>query len=452
MSYSQLLRIPAFRNLWLGQAISQFGDAFYYVVFAFMVERITHDIKWVGVVGAMETIPYLLFSAHAGVLADRFDRKRIMLLSDLASAAILVLFGFWLIFDSAPNGIILATVPFLLSAVRVFFMPAKGAALPALVETEHLQAANAFSMMTQSLMPMLGLAMSASVLGVLYKAFPDSFFLACVAVNLVSFLGSAFFIAQLPKILPDRKDLHEFKALDDFKKGYAFIRGRRDLMVFMTLLTGFRLTVAPYFIVFVATNKHWFDGTPQTLSWLELSFFAGMVISLPIVGRLKLKRPGMAFSLGLGYVAVAVSLLAFVPYVQPWAPDLKILGYGVGFWFFTTWNFSAGLAVPAADVPITTYMQLSVPDEFRGRVNSVINMIATGVMPIGMAIGGIMVDKVGLMASYFIMGAGMIISALGGLLDRTYRNITMPVAAEAAPAVEEVPVLHEQLASELVNH
>src|ERR1700722_2167935 len=85
MSYSQLLRIQPFRNLWLGQAISQFGDSFYYVAFMFMVQKVTGSIAMVGYVGACETVPYLLFSLYGGVIADRIDRRRIMLASDLLS-------------------------------------------------------------------------------------------------------------------------------------------------------------------------------------------------------------------------------------------------------------------------------------------------------------------------------------------------------------------------------
>src|ERR1700678_2005521 len=91
MSYSQILRIPAFRNLWLGQAVSQLGDAFYYVSFMFMVQKVTGSIAMVGYVGACETVPYLLFSLYGGVVADRLDRKRIMLWSDLLSGLALCL-------------------------------------------------------------------------------------------------------------------------------------------------------------------------------------------------------------------------------------------------------------------------------------------------------------------------------------------------------------------------
>ena len=86
----QLLRIPAFRNLWLGQSISQIGDALYYVSFMFMVSQLTGRVDMVGYVGAVEMLPFFIFGPYTGVLADRIDRRLILLWSDLISGFVLV--------------------------------------------------------------------------------------------------------------------------------------------------------------------------------------------------------------------------------------------------------------------------------------------------------------------------------------------------------------------------
>lgn len=86
----QLLRIPAFRNLWLGQAISQIGDALYYVAFMFMVKKITGQNAMVGYIGAVEVLPYFIFGPFTGVLADRIDRRKILLWSDLLCGILLL--------------------------------------------------------------------------------------------------------------------------------------------------------------------------------------------------------------------------------------------------------------------------------------------------------------------------------------------------------------------------
>jgi MFS family permease len=424
MTYSAILRIKSFRDLWLGQAISQLGDAFYYVVFMYMVERLTGSIAMVGVVGALETLPFLLFGPHSGIVADRLDRRKIMLLSDLVSGATLAILACYLFFDSTPPLAMLLVTPFVLSSVRVFFMPAKSAAVPALVPLEHVQKANAFSMVTQSFMPLIGLSLSATVLGLLYHQTPRWFFFAAVLVNACSFFGSAVYIARLPKILPDRTDTHEVHPMTDFKEGMRFIGRRRDLLVLMALLSVFRFMVAPFFVVYVAANKLWFGGKPQPLAWFEFAFFVGMIIASFWVGALNLKKPGICFSIALAIVGIAVGMLGAFPY----------------FWLFVFWNVVAGLAVPFGDIPINTYMQLSVPDAFRGRVNSVIQMISTGVMPISMGLAGLLVAQIGVVWCFYLMGAGMMLGALVPLLDPVYRRIEMPeMNPELEPEAEPQP-------------
>lgn len=411
LSLPKVLSLSAFRNLWLGQAISQLGDAFYYVAFLFMVKKVTGSDTMVGAVGALETLPFLLFGPYAGVLADRIDRRLIMLVSDAFSGIFLLLFGATVLALGRPLEWMLLVTPFVLSSVRVFFMPAKSAALPALVPSAYLPDANGVSMTTGNFMPMAGLALSAGAMGVLYAQSEPVFYAATIGLNALTFLGSAVFIAKLPKVVPDRTDVHESHVLADLRDGMRYLKGRRDLVVLTALLAVFRLSVAPFFVAFIKVNEQWFGGKPQTLAWMEFSFFLGMVLSSAYSAKFQARYPARAFAVCLGIAGLTVGGMAF--------------GQS-SIWWFIGLNVVAGLAIPLGDVPITTYLQRSVPDAFRGRVNSVRDMIATGVMPIGMTIGGKIVGTVGPAAMFLIMGIGMVGSCVGGLLDGSFRNAEMP--------------------------
>lgn len=413
-----ILRLDAFRNLWLGQAISQLGDAFYYVAFMYMVQKVTGSGAWVGAVGALESLPFLIFGPYAGVVADRIDRRRIMLVSDLVSGATLLLFGLSILAFGKPMLWTLLAVPFILSTVRVFFMPAKSAAIPTVVPNEELTRANALSMTTQNLMPLMGLALSAGILGLLYKLSPTFFYISIAVVNSFSFLGSAVFIRRLPELLPARKGGEPTHAIADLKEGVAYLRQRHDLKVFTALLTVFRLFVAPFFVVYLAANDQWFGGKPETITWFEFSFFAGMVTGSAFAGRIPVLHPTRWFGACLAVVGLSVGAMAFSPSIG----------------LFVLWNVIAGLVIPLGDIPMMTYMQRSVPDAFRGRVSAVRDMIATGIMPIGMSLAGVMVDKAGLVVSFLIMGGGMTLACLYGFLDSRYRNVTTPEEAVDKPA------------------
>ncbi|MHB8635607.1 MAG: MFS transporter [Fimbriimonadaceae bacterium] len=418
MTYSDVLRVRPFRNLWLGQSISQIGDSLYYVAFMFMVKKVTGSAAMVGYTGALELAPYLLIGPYAGVIADRVDRRMIMLASDLLSALALLLFSAVILAVATPPVWSILLLAFLLSAVRCFFLPAKSAAIPALIPPDLLMRANSLSSATQTLMPVIGLSLSATVLAALYYLSPQWFFLGIVTVNALSFLGSAWFVALLPPVMPDRSDTRNVHPFADFLEGMRYVKRRHDLKVLIALLTVFRFSVAPFFVAYVVANDLWWggpkhQGKPQTLALLELVFFAAMVLSSLAMGRFVVKHPAKWFCYGLASVGLAVMFMA-------WSPQI---------WLYCIWNFLAGLAVPAADIPINTYCQLSVEDAFRGRTNSVLSMIANTSAVFGNALGGMFVARFGLSTAFLAMGIGMALACVAGLLDARFRNVKMPAVS-----------------------
>lgn len=409
MRYSNVLRIRSFRDLWLGQAISMLGDALYFVTFAFMVKQITHSSAMVGYVTAVEMLPFLLVSPYAGVLADRLDRKMIMLVSDLACATILLLFaGLIVATKGHPPTWTLFIVVFSTSTVRAFFMPAKNAAIPNLVNSTYLNQANALNGLTQSVMPMISLSISASVISAIFAWSPSTFFATSILLNALSFLGSAIFIVRLPEIRPDRKAHEEMPHVwGDLKAGIRYVRSRRVLWVMLLLQSVLTISISPFFVVYVAVNEAWFGGRPASLSWFECAFCAGMVLSNTWVANLNLKRPGQGYIWALGTVGLCVVAMAF----------------STSFWLFLFWQAVCGLAIPFVDIPMMTWRQTAIPDEFRGRFNSLMSMVQNGIAPIGLSLGGVMIDKCGIVGSFMIMGFGMFAASMSGLLDREFRSL-----------------------------
>jgi MFS family permease len=422
---TQVLRIPAFRNLWLGQAISQLGDACYYVVFMFMVHQVTGSYAMVGYVGALETAPYLLFSAHAGVFADRFDRRRIMLLSDVLCGLLLTLFALVVYLEPKPPFLLIGAVAFLISSVRVFFWPAKNASIPRLVPKESVMEANALSMMTQNVMFLVGLGFSGGVLAALYAISPVTFYVGVFAFNAASFFGSAYFISRLSAVLPDR-DAEPQNPLVEVREGFGYIRRRHELVVLLFLQMLLTLFISPFFPVYVASNNEWFGGRPASLLWFEFSFFLGYIVGSAMVARFNPRRPGIGFIWGCTIVGASVAAMAFSP----------------NLWLFMLWNLVAGLALPFSNIPIMTYLQVTVEDKFRGRVNSAWNMLAVGMQPLGLALAGLFLQRFGIVACFLAMGIGVAAAALLGLADGPFRAARLPDStreSEEAAGLAQAP-------------
>jgi len=442
MTYRDVLAIRPFRNLWLGQAISQLGDSLYYLSFMFMVSQITGSAEMVGFVGAVEILPFIILSPTAGVIADRFDRKTLMLLSDLARAAILAVLALFVAFEPSPPIAVIFASAFLLAAVSVFFNPARGAAVPALVPADKLQVANSLSSATQSFMPLIGLGLSGGALGAIYHLFPTLFFLSAIVLNLVSFLVSAGFIWTLPPIHPVRNEENNEELKVKFSEGLRFLLGHRVLLWFIGISMVSSLLISPFFVVYVTANNQWYGqpafagadsmfaatasalslapqlsgvvaplrsslmpGTYTTLAFLELAFVAGMLVGSIWVGKVRIVRVGLAFAVNLAFIGATI--IALYQFHE--------------FWHFFFINFIAGISLPFAQIPAMTYQALAVPDALRGRVNSIGMMASTIAMPAGMGLAGVMIDRIGLNNMFIVMGAGLLVG-LPALLDPVFRR------------------------------
>lgn len=404
-----ILELPDFRRLWLGQAVSQFGDALYMLLFSFMVERLTGDAGKVGLVMALQGLPFLLLSPLAGSVADRVDRRRIMVACDLASFVILVGFAAALAILHRPPDWMLLSVPCLLSVVNVFFLPAKSASIPRLVPTDRLMEANSLSMATQTFMPLIGIGLSGGLLGAVERLAPDSFFLVAVAANALSFLFSALYIVKLPPIIPEREAHEQKSAWREAWGGLAFLRDQPVLRMAAIQIFLLNFFISPFFVVYIAVNAEWFGGTFWRLAAFEIAFTGTMVIASLWLGKRKILRPGMAFLAGMLMVGLFVGAMA-------WSRN---------FWLFLFWNFICGFALPIAQLPMQNYFQVAVPDALRGRVQAVLAMIAASVLPIGAGLAGALLQRIGPEWMFMLMGAGMVVSCIWGYFDRPFREARM---------------------------
>lgn len=406
----KILALRDFRNLWLGQTVSQLGDAVYGLLFLFMTDKITKRPDLVGLVAAATALPFLFVSPFAGVVADRIDRRKIMLWCDLSSAILLAAFaGLLLVFPQPPLWC-LFVVPFLLSTINAYFMPARGAAIPSLVPADRLMEASSLSSATMSLMHTVGLMIAALLLGPLEKLDPARFFLYAVIVNMATFLVSALFVAKLPGLAPRQEDTNESHPLKDLREGVKLLSTHSALKAMFASSLVVNLAVSGFMVVYTATNRAWFDGTFQTLALVELSFLLAMVVGSLVVPRLKMNKVGWLFAIGLGLVGLIVAAMG-------WARTIPLYILG---------NLAAGFCLPFVNIPFATYLNLTVPAEYRGRFNSFLTMITAGMQPVGSAFSGFGLRSLGLVGMYIAMGGGMTLAALAPLASKPFREATIP--------------------------
>ena len=169
-TFLTVLRHAGFRNLWLGQVISQIGDYFAFLALMVVVSGFSNDAADTtqAVSGLMIafTLPRLLFGVLAGVFVDRWDRRHTMIAADaIRGVLVLALIPAFL----THNLLLVYSLAFVMSAFGTLFNPAKGAIIPLLVPVEQLTAANALSQTSQMLSTFIGPALAGVTFAVVGK-------------------------------------------------------------------------------------------------------------------------------------------------------------------------------------------------------------------------------------------------------------------------------------------
>lgn len=224
-SYLELIREnPNFRTLWLAQIVSLLGDWFNFVATAALVAKLSGSGLAVSALFVVRMLAPFLVSPPAGVAADRFDRKKILLLADLSRAVVVL--GFLLVRDPSQVWLLYALTALQLG-IGGFFYPARSAILPSVVAPKDIGAANAITSTTWSVMLALGAALGGLVSGVfgVYPAF---------AVDSATFLVSAFYVWRLQLPFEDpgaAQGAPKASGFELYREGLAYLGRHRDVLL-----------------------------------------------------------------------------------------------------------------------------------------------------------------------------------------------------------------------------
>lgn len=385
--FTLLSKNPNYRNLWLGSLVSQLGDWFNLIAAAGLIARLTGSGVAISGLFLARFLPLFLFSPLAGVFADRYNRRTIMIVSDLLRAATVAAFllvrspdQIWLFYG-------LTILQFTLSAL---FTPARSAVLANVVQREDLVKANALDSLTWSSMLALGAFVGGVVAG-LFGA--DVAFVA----DAFTFLLSAWFVSRIVLAPVERKKQQRAGGWLEFIDGLKYLR-------FEPIILGISLAKAGGALVWGAINvlEVTFAEEVFTLSLGKIGemlnitdenaatlgaiyFVTGLGTGLgPIVMRRWLgDRPArlmMGITIGFALLAVGIFGLGVSP-TFPWylaMTAVRTIGTG------TLWVFSAAL------------LQMVVPDTFRGRVFAFEFAMLTLTQSISIFAAGYLLDNVGL--------------------------------------------------------
>ncbi len=370
-------------RLWVGQGISFLGDAISMVALVVLVVEIAGSASAVGGVLVARLLPTLA-SPFAGVLADRLDRRAILVASDLARAVLVL--GIVFTRDLATIYVLV----FLMGLARTFFNPTIRAAFPSVVGEGDLTRANALIGTTFSVSETLGPA-----LGGLLVAFVGVE--AAFVLDAATYLISAAFLSRIPLPRAQSEDSAGFGS--ELAAGLRYLaRARVPLALvlgaFLTMLTVNATVPAEVFLA-----KETFDAGDAGYGLLVGLWGGGMVLGSAAIAALGDRVSLMPLYL-LGIVASALALAA--------------TGLSPTFVFALGALVVAGAANGIDDVATNTILQKRVPDAFLGRVFAVKFLGYGAGEALAYPVGGLVVEAIGPRSTYLY--AGMATAAAGSLI------------------------------------
>jgi MFS family permease len=383
------LRYRNYRLFFTGQIISLIGTWTQQIALPWLVYCLTGSKFLLGVVGFATQIPAFLLAPVAGVMADRWNRYRILIITQTLSMlqALLLAILFFTGHISIPNIILLAVF---LGLINAFDMPTRQSFVISLVENkEDLSNAIALNSMMFNSARLIGPAVAGIIIAVSNEG-------VCFAINAVSFL---FVIASLlmMKITPAKTNPDRKRALLEFREGLAYVSGFAPLKYLILLLALVSLAGMSYTVLMPVFAHKILHGGPITLGLLMSFAGIGAMTGAAYLASRKTVR-GL-----LKIIPLAIILFGF---------GLIVISFSNTLWLALPLMFVIGLGMMTQMAASNTIIQTIVDDDKRGRIMSFYVMAFIGTAPFGSLLAGILAEKIGVPYTLIIGGSLCVLGAV----------------------------------------
>jgi DHA3 family macrolide efflux protein-like MFS transporter len=398
--------------LFLGsQAISLFGSSLVAYAITWHITLSTQSGTLMTVSILCGFLPLLILSPFTGVWADRYHRKLLIALSDSFTAVVTLLLA--LVFMAGYKDVWLLFAALALRAVgQAIQLPAVGALLPQIVPDEKLTRVNAVSGSIQSVVMLASPMLSGALLS--FASIESIFFIDVATAAVAVFILLAL-LSVPPHAKAARKQTTGYFA--DMKSGLQYIRNHSFIRLFLLFGAAFFFLASPVAFLSPLQVTRTFGGDVWRLTAIEVAFSAGMIaggLAIAAWGGFKNKVHTVVLS------CLMFGALTFALGVTPW------------FWAYLAFMLILGVAMPFYSTPATVLLQQKVEPDYMGRVLSILTMLQSAVMPLGMLVFGPLADTVRIEWMMVVTGLLMLVTGFAMLGSRS-----LVEAGRPAPAAEK---------------
>lgn len=403
-----LARNRDFQVVLLGQGLSSFGDAITFTALPILVLALTGSGLAMAIVGILGNLPDLILGLPAGAFADRLDRRRMMLGADLGRA-ILTAFIPISVALHGPTMPVILLVTFPIACLRVLFLAGYTAAVPGLVGRGQVGRATS----TFEAVYNLGFVAGPGIAGVLAGAIGPG---PTIAVDAVSFAFSSAALLLIRRPLKPPARTVETHLLSEIREGVAFVARHpvlRSVILFWGLVSVGTSALVSALTFHVQIDRHL---GPEVLGFILSAYgigsLGGAVLATRIVGGL------LGRKMLIGTALMGVTLLVIAP-----APPIPVV---------LAASFAAGVAQSNVLIAYLTLRTTHSPDALLGRVGSTARVVSIGLTPVGLLIGGLLIDATNGATAIAAMGVWMLALTAAFGASRVVRGARSPATRAAA--------------------
>lgn len=358
----------------------------------------------VAYLGLASVVPTVVFGLLSGALVDRFDRRKLMITSDLIRAVAILSIPIYLLWQGFNLFFIVAAMVFV-GVFSSIFRPATNALLPRLVKGESVQDANGLISASNSLIQVVANA-AGGILVIVAGASLGLFY------NSITYLLSALmiFMIVVPSVtlLPETQRTPRRALSADVREGLKFMLKTKSILgiTLGSTFASFFLVMFSMFLVVYTSSYLMEDAVVYGVLLASISL--GVAFGSLLVGRLKTVRyAGWLFVVGI--ISIGLLILAVASVRSAYFAVPLIL--------------SMGLIEGLVNTTFFSIVQLVVPNEVLGRVLSIDEVGSYAAVPLGQVAGGILTGSFGVISTYTVAGVGVLVTGIATLLLKDVRSL-----------------------------
>ena len=388
--------------LWLAQIISTAGDAIYQIALFWLVLDITGSSTTTGLIAMAAFLPAMLFGLYAGVIADKYNRKLIMIFSNLSQALTVIVIPIILYFGYE-NIFLIGILAFVRASFSTFFPPALNALVPMITSKDRLVRVNSILATSGQLAYLIGPLAAGIILSVV--SIQHLF-----VIDSISFLFAILILLFIMLPAKPKVSNKQFSSVKEIFSGIQYVKQNKPLgMLFILTIINNFFIMGMAFVGMLILVKEALGGTASQYAYVESGLAFGMLIGSVLVYRIGSRiNIGKLLLIGMILDGVTYSIMYFAGSVN----------------FVFIFIVIHAIGIPMITISRTAIIQKHSPNKYHGRLFSLVHLSVVGVTALASAVVGIAANYIDIKIIFLFIGIGAALCGVVGFMNKGLRDIT----------------------------